>query len=193
MKTTLFNAIIILFVFTSKTIAQDTTVTSGIFLTAKDFQHNKLIQEVDCENDKAKFKTNKFFSKSSFDVLYKGKSITYKKKNIYAYRNCDNKVWRFYNDKEYQILEISDLYIYSARKIVMDGGIIEEEPLYYFSSTSNGDIKKLTLANLKLTFPTNQVYQNMLDSEFMNDTKIYRYDVIHKMYKVNYLLIQSNK
>ena len=195
MKTKTITSIlfIILFVFAGKSIAQNSIVTSGIFLTASDFKKNKLIQEADCENDKEKFKTNDFFSKSSFDVLYKGKKTTYQKKDIYAFRDCENNVWRFYNNKEYQIIETKALYLYTIKKIVVNGGVIEKDPIYYFSSDADGDIKELNIDNLKLTYPNNQTFRNMIDSEFQTDEAIYSYDHKHKMYLVNYLFIQSKK
>jgi hypothetical protein len=174
--------------------AQDTTiVVSGVFLTAKDYQNNKLIQEADCENDEQKFKTYNFFSKSTFDILYKGKKTTYEKKDIYAYRNCHNEVWRFYKNKEYQIKETKAMYIYSVNKVVVDGGVIEMEPIYYFSTAADEEIKLLTIHNLKKEYPNNKTYHNMLDAEFSSDKAIQSYDFTNKMYFVNYLLIKSKK
>jgi len=192
--TLLILIVLLFFLIIEKSNAQDATIVlSGIFLTAKDYQNNKLIQDADCENDEQKFKTYNFFSKSTFDVLYKGKTTTYKKKDIYAYRNCHNEVWRFYKNKEYQIKETTAMYIYSVNKVVVDGGVIEMEPIYYFSTAADDEIKVLTIHNLKQEYPNNKKYHNMLDAEFSSDKAIQSYDFTNKMYVVNYLLIKSKK
>jgi hypothetical protein len=193
MKTITSIVFLMLLIFTEKSIAQDTTFTSGVFLTVKDYQNNKLIQEADCDNNKEKFKTNALISKSTFDVIYKGLKTTYQKNDIYAYRDCEHNVWRFYNNKEYKIMESKSIYVYSMRKVAMDGGVIEKKSVYYFSSSASGDIKELTIDNLKLTYPNNHVFNNMLDEEFVEDKPVHSYDFVHEMYKVNYLFIQSKK
>ena len=144
-KPSVYVFFLILTSFIEKSIAQDTIVSSGIFLTAKDFQKNILMEEADCGNGSEKFKTNDFFSRGSFGVINKGRKITYKKSNIYAYRNCDNKVWRFYDNEEYQILESKGIYIYDIRRIVFNAGAIEKDRIYYFSIGPNGDIKELSM------------------------------------------------
>ncbi|MEO8761374.1 MAG: hypothetical protein ABI448_10815 [Bacteroidia bacterium] len=193
MKTISSLIFLMLFLLSNKSIAQVTTVTSGVFLTAKDYQNNKLVQEADCQKEQEKFKTNPIFSKSTFDVIYKGKKVTYQKKDLYAYRDCGNKIWRFYDNKEYEILEAKGIYIYSINKVVYDEGIIEKEPRYYFSIDASGEIIELTVDNLKLAYPKNKIFHNMIDEKFKVDDAIHSYDFSHKMFTVNYLFSQSKK
>jgi hypothetical protein len=183
-----------------KNIAQTNSVTSGVYLTADDYKKNKLIEEAECTNDKEKFERHDVFSRPSFVVIIKGKKITFLKKDIYAYRDCDNKVWRFYNNQEYEILETKDIYIYSIRKVVLNGMTVEKDPVYYFSVGVNGEVKELNVDNLKSAYANNEVFRNMLVAEFNSNTEagnsdkaVHSYDFAHKMYKVNYLLRQSIK
>lgn len=180
--------------------AQTNSVTSGIYLTADDYIKNKLIEEAECTNDKEKFERHDVFSRPSFVVIIKGEKITFLKKDIYAYRDCDNKVWRFYDNREYEILETKEIYIYSIRKVVLNGMTVEKDPVYYFSAGVNGEVKELSVDNLKLAYPNNEAFRNMLETEFNSnneagnqDKLIHSYDSAHKMYKVNYLLRQSKK
>ncbi len=113
MKTISIITFHMLLLMNTKFIAQNNSVTSGIYLTAKGFENNNLIQEADCKNDKQKFDVHRFLSKPYFDVISKNKKITYQKNEVYAYRDCEDNVWRFYNNKEYQIKETKDIYIYS--------------------------------------------------------------------------------
>lgn len=174
--------------------AQTTTVTSGVFLTSKEYKKNKLIEEADCENDKEKFERHDLFSRQEFVVLHKGKKITFFKKDIYAYRDCENRVWRFYNDKEYQIVEPKSIYVYTAKKTVL--GIvptIEKEPTYYFSRGPDGEIKELTLENIKMVFADNLVFLNMITIELSSNKVIHEFDAEHKMYRINFIYKQSIK
>jgi hypothetical protein len=185
---------ILLFSLSESNIAQTGSVTSGIYLSVKDFQNNKIMEEADCLNDKEKFERHDFFSRTSFVVKKNGMKLTFKKNDIYAYRDCKNKVWRFYNDKEYEIKEKRDIYIYALKKVVINGGTIERDAVYYFSKGPIGEIKELNKDNIKVVYPNNQSFHHMLDTAEVNSYKAsYSYDFEHKMYKVNYLLLQSLK
>ena len=193
MKSTYLFSFLLLFSFDKKSIGQTTIVTSGIYITVKDYQNNRLIEEAACTNDKEKFERRDFLSRPTFSVINKGKKLTYQKKDIYAYRDCENKIWRFYNNKEYQIIEMKGIFIYALRKVVLNGATIEKDAVYYFSNGPDGEIKELSIDNLKKIYPKNQTFHNMLDAEFTADKAIHSYDFEHKMYKVNYLFLQSKK
>ena len=193
MKATYLFTFLFFFSFLEKNTAQTSIISSGVYVTIEDFKNNRLIEEADCKNNKEKIERHDFFSKQEFVVINKGKKLTYQKKDIYAYRDCENKTWRFCDNKEYQILETKVIYIYSLRKIVLNGATIEKDAVYYFSNGPSGEIKELSISNLKVVYPNNQVFHNMLDAEFNSDKAIQSYDVENKMYKVNYLLIQSKK
>jgi len=101
---------------------------------------------------------------------------------------------------EYEILETKDIYIYSIKKVVLNGITVEKDPVYYFSKGASGEVKELSIDNLKLIYLDNKVFQNMLEEEFNSnketvnsDKAIHSYDFVHKMYKVNYLFGQSKK
>ena len=176
------------------------TINSGVYLTVNDYKTNKLVEEAECTTEKEKFERHDIFSRPSFVVINKGKKTTYVKNDIYAYRDCENRVWRFYDNKEYEILEPKNIFIYRRSKILLNGLTIEKDPVFYFSNGAEGKVKELTLDNLKLTFSNNTAFYNILNAEFNSsketinpDKAVHSYDLSHKMYKVNYLLNQSEK
>ena len=178
----------------SKVYAQNHIVTSGIYLTAEDLQNSKLIEEEECKKDHEEFKKHDFFTRETFDVIYKGKKKTFLKGSIFAYRDCGNKTWRFYNNKEYEIVEKLDIYIYKLSKIVLNGITIEKDPIFFFSDGLKGEIKQLTNDNLKVVFVKNKEFCRFVDEELKSDVPdkaAHAYDFIHKMYRVNYLMNQS--
>ena len=181
------------FVSAQKNIAQTAAISSGVYITKDDFINNRLSQEADCQNDKEKFKKHNYFSKAQFTIIKQGVKITYLKKDIYAYRDCENTVFRFYNNQEYEIMEAKAIYIYAKRKLVILGEDIERDPIFYFSKGATGNIMELSVANLKQVFINNKAFHNMLDAKFKAPTLVETYDVAHKMYEVNYLYSQSVK
>lgn len=80
-----------LIISTSGFFAQTHIVSSGIYLTTEDFQNDKLIEEEECKKDHEEFKKHDFFTRETFDVIYKGKKKTFFKNSIFAYRDCNNK------------------------------------------------------------------------------------------------------
>jgi hypothetical protein len=56
---------------------------------------------------------------------------------------------------------------------------------------ANGQIKALTLENLKQAFPENHRFHDWLDATFCAGQNLGEYDEFHKMFKVNRLLIAS--
>ena len=188
--------ILALFISATGIFGQSHIVTSGIYLTPEDFQNNKLIEEEECKKDHQDFKKHDFFTRESFDVIYKGKKKTFLKKDIFAYRDCNDKTWRFYDNKEYEVVEKLDIYIYKLSKVVLNGITVEKDAVFYFSKGLKGRIRQLTNDNLKDTFSENKTFCRLVDEDLKSDIPekaAHSYDFTHKMYKVNYLYSQSKK
>jgi hypothetical protein len=182
---------LVLFVLLTKNVAAQNN-SSGVYISAADYKNNKLADEVECKkNSKEVFKKHDVFAKASFVVVNKGTKITYLKKDIYAYRDCNNRVWRFYNNRQYEILEAKNVYIYAVEKIVISGIAVERDAIYYFSDGADGEIKKLTTANLKATYPNNQTLTSILDSYIQTNQDIKGFDATRNTYIVNYLYSQT--
>jgi hypothetical protein len=62
-------------------------------------------------------------------------------------------------------------------------------PVYYFSTGPDGQVRALTLENLRQTFPDNHKFLDSLEATFRGQHKLSEYDEVHKMFKVNRLLI----
>lgn len=188
--------LLIVSVSISKFYAQTHIVTSGIYLTAEDFKNNKLIEEEACKKEHEEFKKHDFFNRETFEVIYRGKKKIFLKNSIFAYRDCNNKTWRFYNKNEYEIIEKLDIYIYKLSRIVLNGITVEKDPVFFFSNGLKGEIMQLTNDNLKNIFSDNKEFCRLVDEELKSeipDKVAHEYDFIHKMYKVNYLMVKSTE
>ena len=172
-----------------------TAATGGLYLTADDFRQQKLSYEIDCGNGNDKIKTNEFFGSSTGYVLSKGEKHEFKKKNVYGYRSCQNKNYRFYNGEAYLLVDTAGFYVYyqyRSEEIVKGKGLIKKD-IYLFSKTAGADLKPLTIENLKNAFPVNNSFHYALDANFRSDKDLLAYDSFAKTYKVKYLFNQSVK
>jgi hypothetical protein len=103
---------------------------------------------------------------------------------------ADGRNYRAVGTQRYEILEARTLYIYSADVLVRKGTTDKE---YFFSVGPNGEILPLTILNLKKAFPDNHIFHDNLDMVFKNDSQLTKYDGFHKMFKVNRVLIASER
>ena len=195
MKKTIFFLLIILINFSFAQKA-DSINYGGIFLNAQDYKDNKLSYSYNCESPSVKIKFNHFFSKKYIEIISGDKKTRLYKDSIFGYRDCKQKEYRFYKDydHEYQVVENKNIIIYIADEPVTSstGKTVNLVPHYFFSSTLNSAILPLTIINLKRAFPDNLKFHDLLDVEFYDIKTISTYDDTHKMYKINYLLSQSN-
>lgn len=164
---------------------------SGVYLTSNDYLNNILTYSIDCSTESHKIKLHDFNKSSHIDVIHNKIKYTLQKKEIYAFKDCENGVYRFFNNEEYKILEPKAIYIYSIEKNIPSGKNIKTITEYYFSKDSNGDLVKLSLINLKKAFPENHKFHDLLDAYFKDETDITMYDSFHKMHKINHLYQQS--
>lgn len=103
---------------------------------------------------------------------------------------ADARNYRVVGTDRYQIVEAKALYIYTLDVIVRKGA---SEKTYFFSVGPNGDVRPLTILNLKSAFTDNHAFHDLLDMSFNHDSDLTKYDEFHKMFKVNRLLAASTE
>ena len=163
---------------------------SGVYLTLADFKSGKLTYGIDCRADKHKIILHDFLSKPYIDVIHEGMKHTLQKKDIYAFRDCNDIVFRFFNNREYQLTESGAINIYFLEESRSEGKGFRIVKIYYFSILPDGEIKPLTTANLKAAFPDNHKFHDALDTN-LRDSDPSEYDTFHKMFKVNHIYHMS--
>ena len=174
------------------TPAQEVTQrTSGVYLTAADYQNGRLTDEGDCTSASHKIELHDLLGKSSIHVTHESERRQYAKSALFGVRACDGRDYRFMANREYRILEARDLYIYVRREVqAVTGprGLSRPIDTYYFSAGASGEVVPLTVENLKRAFPDNHRFHDSLD---VMRGDLAQYDEFHKMFKVNRLLIAS--
>ena len=190
----LLSLIVLLLLNSTVVNAQkDTTLTlGGVYLSIDDFKSGKLTYDIDCNKEKQKIRLYDFFAKPYFDVWYKGEKIRLMKNQVFGYKNCLDKTFRFYENMDFQVVEIGGICIYSQEQMVLADKAGKVGISYFMSANPGGPIKVLNTNNLKDAFPENKVFQKMVDTK-INSVNIADYDSLQKTYKINLLLKESLK
>lgn len=170
-----------------------TTRTSGVYTTAADYESGRLTFEGDCGSKAHKLELHDVLNKPYIDVTHESEKRRYLKSDLFGFRACDGRDFRFASRLEYQILEAKELYIYARDFSVSQGKTSRTVHEYYFSVGASGLIQTLTLENLKQAIPDNHKFHDSLDATFGSGQSLAWYDEFHKMFKVNRLLIASRE
>ena len=182
--------IAVLFSVGSSSQASDSK-TSGVYLTAADYQAAQLSFPGVCGSGSHKLELHDVLNKPYVDVTHDQEKRRYAKAELFGFRACDGRDYRFAESFEYRILEAKELYIYLRDVTTSSGKTFYTRREYYFSLGPQGQIQVLTLNNLKQAFPDNHKFHDSLDMMFGAQQNLAVYDDFHKMFKVNRLLIAS--
>ena len=167
--------------------------SNGIYKTFSDYKNNTLTYESECPKGKTKIHIHDFFwNMATIKVVGDGKKYTLKKDELYGYRDCNNNVYRFYNNMEYRITEAGNIYIYIQKENTAQNKNNKVVDVYYFSKGPDGEILSLTLDNLKKAYKSNDIFLDLLD-KFFSAGDVCVYDAVHSTFKVNYVFSKTIK
>ena len=164
---------------------------SGIFKSFVDFTSGKMEYGIDCATEKHKIKLNDFLGKGYITVVHEGKPYNLKKAEIWGFQLCDEKIVRFQGKEDYSVDDKGALWMYKKQSIVSVNAKSHSSKTvttFYFSKGGDGEIKELTLLNLKGAFPDNHMLHDAIDGQFKTDASLGEYDQFHKHYKINHFL-----
>ncbi len=121
--------------------------TSGVYLTAADYTAAQLSFQGVCGFGVHKLELHDVLNNPYIDVPYDHEKRRYPKSELFGFRACDGRDYRFAGNHEYQILEAKELYIYAHEIPVSRGKTVTTTREYYFSLGPEGQILALTLNN----------------------------------------------
>jgi len=164
----------------------------GIYMNLSDYKSNKLTYEIACTNGGKIHLHDFFWNMASVTVVDAGKKYTLKKDELYGYKDCNDEVYRFYNNMEYRIAEAGNIYIYAQKENTAQNKNNKVVNVYYFSTRPDGEILRLTLSNLKKAYKDNDSFSDLID-KFFNANDVTEYDEVHNTFKVNYVFSKTTK
>jgi hypothetical protein len=178
--------VLALVAFTTPASADQKT-SGGVYLTAEDYMNGKLTMAGESGSGH-KIEVHNLTGKPFIHVTDGTETREFDKSSIYGYRDHEGKAFRFVGNDVYEIRDAGKLFIYETERIVRKG---TAESAYFFSVGAAGEVFPLTLLNLKKACPGNHGFHDSLDATFRSDSELTRYDSLHKMFKVNRLLVAS--
>ncbi len=159
--------------------------SSGIYFTASDYTLQKLSLSINCKTEKHKIRPDMIFHSKEIIIIHHGVTYKYSKDSVYAIKNCDNSIDRIFNYSQYPVINPGEqIIIYKVIQAPTGKGETEKT-LYYFSKNAIGAIEELTINNIKLAFPDNHKFHDLIDMNFHNKDELTAYDNFHKMMKIN--------
>jgi|SRR5208283_5289359 len=162
----------------------------GVFKTYADYKIGKMNNEIKCGSINRYIRYHQTWDKDFITVIQDGKQINLKTSEVWGFRLSNGDVFRFQGKEYYPLEDKGTLWIY-VKQIVQSTGTKtggKVVPIFYFSKEGNGEIKELTLNNVKAAFPDNTKLQNSLSKYFPSDDKLDKYDTKNKDFIVNQVL-----
>jgi hypothetical protein len=139
--------------------------SSGIYKTADDFKNRKLSYAINYQTEKHKIKGNMLFNNDEVKVKHGGTVYTLKKAKTFGYRDGKGKEFRFFDSKEYQVINLGEpivMYVYQ-HPAHSPKEVEKYRPMYFFSTDAAAKPQALTKANLKAAFLDNHEFHDALD------------------------------
>ena len=165
-------------------------------MTASDYQNGILTAEGRCDSKGHELELHDVLNKTYIHVTHGSETRRYEKNEIFGFRSCEGLDYRFVGNREYQILEAKGIYIYLVKVRMPNAPGARASWLkseYHFSVGPEKPVLLLTVDNLKHAFPDNRRFHDSLEQTFGSGEKLAQYDEVHKMFRVNWLLVASSE
>ncbi len=163
----------------------------GLYRTAQDFRQGRLSMAVSCKTSRNQLRLHEVGPRHYVTVFNDGEAHKLAKAQLFGYRDCDGRVYRFVNSNEhYPILNPGEellLYRTTLPAVGRNPGYVR----LYFSAAAEAPVQPLTLRNLKQAFSDNHDWHDLLDAQFPAGSDLAAFDNFHGMTKVNWLLQRS--
>ncbi|HLZ86308.1 MAG TPA: hypothetical protein VKQ52_03660 [Puia sp.] len=152
---------------------------SGVYLSADDLAAGRLISCVKPHRSDNVMNSKYFFIQQNGAVKKLGR------KDLYAVKYCDGRVFRVFGDGFFAWLNPGEaIPLYEVvENPVAKGNICRTE--YYFSKDARSAIQQLTRDNVKAAFAGDAKFEEALDLQFGSDRDLYAYDSYNKCYRLD--------
>ena len=165
--------------------------TTGLYLTFEDFRNEIISHELSCDEKGSRISLSNE-KRDWIKVKSTDGKFRYKKSETYGFIDCNGEQFRFAETQLYQISEVGHLIMYQQGDYNTTlGEELNSLATFHFSLNLNSPIQPLNLDNLKLAFPENHRFHDLLDANFSGGQPVSSFDDFHGTYKVNRILDES--
>ncbi|MEY4876504.1 MAG: hypothetical protein RL708_1653 [Bacteroidota bacterium] len=160
--------------------------STGIYLTAKDFQQHK-ISFASSPQKKYKISVGEIFYSPLIKISSGDSTIKLSKNVVYGYRNADNISFRFFNKNEFEILNPMETILLYKLTVAAGARGSATVTKYFFSKDASSPIVPLSIYNLQKVFANDASFQEWIAIYFHSDDELLKYDAVNKMYQLNHV------
>jgi hypothetical protein len=176
---------IIFLVFTALYI--DAQEGAGVYRSAFDFSTHTLFT---C-GQPSKVKLHDLLNREMVSLRCMDSTIQFIKSDIFGYRDEEGNIFRFFRGETYRIMNPGEDILMYERSFGTGFRGSPVTSIYYFSSNAAAEVMPLTYKNVLTVFEDNPAFELVLELCFSSDEELLLFDGLHKMYKINRLLLLS--
>ena len=166
---------------------------AGLYMNARDYRENKLTYGFDCKTKGSKIQLHDVLGNNpNVTVLNEGRKYEHKKNEVFGFRDCDGRVYRFANNAPYMLVDSGNIFIYTRQEPVSGGKGFRMATNYYFSTSADAALTPLSVAALQKAFARNDRFLEMLNG-LSENFDVRSYDHTRNMYSINTLFLRSLK
>ena len=160
--------------------------SSGIYLNAADFESGKLTYSTDCKSRKHSVKLHEFWDSPFITIINDHKKYKYDKADIFGFRDCKNRVYRFFMNAKYEIVNTDDFFLYRQIRDTWDDDIVSVSSayVYFFSIKADSEIYPLGKRYLTWLFKDNAKFVDLVNTSFKSDDDLCLFNTKDEKYKV---------
>ncbi|MFM2224448.1 MAG: hypothetical protein RJA07_650 [Bacteroidota bacterium] len=160
--------------------------STGIYLTAKDFQQHK-ISFTSSPQKKYKISIDEIFYSPFIKISFGDSTIKLSKEIVYGYRNSQNISFRFFNKNEFEISNPTETILLYKLTVAAGARGSATTTKYFFSKDAASPIVPLSIYNLQKIFANDASFQEWITIYFHTDEELLKYDAVNKMYQLNHV------
>lgn len=150
-----------------------TSDSSGIYLTARDFEAHRLSFGFPCGSHHAHIHA---FGRPRISVKTATTKHVFRKGAVFGFRDCGQD-YRVYARDEYRILDTTEFFVYSqSYEIAVSPGLSRTVTKYYFSESPKASIFPLTRRYLSWVFRERETFLRLVQESIQSDEDLARFD-----------------
>ncbi len=157
----------------------------GVYFTANELLLNQPTESFqDCSKHQC-FSVSESGGNPVVRVRTEANTIDYSAGKVFAFVDCYGRVFRFYDEGYYQILEMGSITIYAKAQKIVNKGATEMSTAYFFSESITGELLPLEREKLMQVYSNHPDFANYVDKYFYPNVSLTAFNVQNGTYEIS--------
>lgn len=161
-------------------------IKRGVYFKSEDLLKNQPTETPqDCSKNEC-FQMEETFGYQTLKIkTEQNNTFIYPAGTIYAFVDCYGRVFRYFNDKYYQVLEIGQVNLYALVRKEFVGGYVIPETEYYFSTSLESEIMPLERENFLAAYAHLPEFHSYVDRNFYPNISLKQFNKQNGTYEIS--------